>query len=172
MKKQDKNKKIPGGILFLIFMLLVYGILFLVLPEKAFTAAGESGRVMKSLIIPLLAVFVVTVCLNLFIHPGKIVGLLGKKSGIKGTFFSAAAGIISMGPIYAWYPFLKEMLDRGAGVESITVFLNCRSVKPVLLPVMVSCFGVTYTVLLTVFMIMGAVAAGRIMSFLEKPNLF
>ncbi len=170
MNKQDKKKKISGGLLFLIFMLLVYGIMFMFMPEKAGAAAAESGKVMKALIIPLLAVFTVTVCINLFIHPGKIVKLLGNKAGVKGTLLAAAAGIISMGPIYAWYPFLKEMLERGAGVESITVFLNCRSVKPVLLPVMVSCFGITYTILLTFFMIIGAVAAGRIMAYLEKDQ--
>ncbi|MGD9161412.1 MAG: hypothetical protein PVG39_23560 [Desulfobacteraceae bacterium] len=168
INKKSKGSRFSGGILFLIFVLLGYGILFLILPEKALTATRESGKIIRSIILPLLVVLTVTVCLNLFIHPGRIVRLLGKKTGIRGTLLAAAAGVISMGPIYAWYPFLKEMLSKGAGVEPITVFLNCRAVKPVLLPVMISCFGWTYTILLTFFMVMGAFATGRIMGHICK----
>ena len=170
-KKSSKSSRISGGILFLIFILAVYSILFLFLPEKALMAAKESGKIIRTIIIPLLFVLTVTVCLNLFVHPGRIVRLLGKNTGIRGALLAAAAGIISMGPIYAWYPFLKEMLSRGAGVEPITVFLNCRSVKPVLLPVMVSFFGWTYTILLTFFMVTGAFATGRIMGYLWERRI-
>lgn len=166
IKKKSSGSRIPGGIFFLLFILLVYGILFLLLPEKALHAAKESGKIIRSIILPLLVVLAVTVCINLFIHPGRIVRLLGKKTGTRGALLAAAAGVISMGPIYAWYPFLKEMLSKGAGVEPITVFLNCRAVKPVLLPVMISCFGWSYTILLTFFMVMGAFATGRIMGYI------
>ena len=175
MNEINTNKKpiksfFSGGLLFLFAVLLIYGILFILLPEKALVAVNESGKIIQKMILPLLFVLTVTVCLNLFIHPGSVVRLLGEKSGFLGAVLAAAAGIISMGPIYTWFPFLKEILSNGAGVEPITVFLNCRAVKPILLPVMVSCFGWTYTILFTFFMIMGAFATGRIMKYILKNN--
>lgn len=110
----------------------------------------------------------VMVCLNLFIHPGSIVKFVGEKSGLRGALLAAAAGVVSMGPIYAWYPFLKEVRSKGAGYEPIAVFLNSRTVKPVLLPVMISYFGWVFTLMLTLFTILGAFTMGRIMGYILK----
>ena len=51
---------------------------------------------------------------NLFIKPGQISGFLGGRSGIKGILLSSVAGILSMGPIYAWLPLLSVTRDKGA----------------------------------------------------------
>jgi len=52
--------------------------------------------------------------------------------------------VISMGPIYAWYPLLKELRGKGATNSFIAVFLGNRAVKPFLLPIMISYFGGMY----------------------------
>ena len=48
-----------------------------------------------------------------------------------------AAGIISTGPIYAWYPLLKDFKEKRAGGSVIAILYN-RAVKPFLLLVMIS----------------------------------
>ena len=78
------------------------------------------------------------------------------------------SGIISMGPIYAWYPLLKELRGKGATNSLIAVFLGNRAVKPFLLPVMISYFGWVYVLLLTFFTITGSVAAGYLVAILIK----
>jgi uncharacterized membrane protein YraQ (UPF0718 family) len=147
-------------LLFLATVLAIYGILFAVMPDKASTALRSSGQVFLNIVIPLCLVFILMVVLNLFLKPAHIASFLGKGAGIKGIVLSAAAGIISTGPIYAWYPLLKELREKGAGNFLIAIFLNNRAVKPFLLPIMISYFGWAYVLILTVFTILGSLPVG------------
>ena len=106
--------------------------------------------------------------MNLFLNPAQIVRFLGPKSGIRGIVLSAVAGIISMGPIYAWYPLLKDLREKGAAVSLLAVFLCNRAVKLFLLPVKISCFGGTYVALLTFFTIIGSLVTGYLVGTLIK----
>jgi len=173
MKKetvQRKTKRPPflWGILFLFFMLLIYGIFFLFVPEKTEAALRESGKIGANILWPLLVVLGVMMILNLFIHPGRVVRFVGEKTGFRGLLLAAAAGILSMGPIYVWYPFLKDMRAKGAGPRQIAVFLGNRAVKPLLLPVMVSYFGWLYTLLFTVLTFLGAMTYGCLIGYFVK----
>jgi uncharacterized membrane protein YraQ (UPF0718 family) len=85
--------------------------------------------------------------INLYVGPKKIIALMGTRIGISGVFFSSLAGIISMGPIYAWYPMLKGLKEKGVPIFYLGNFLGNRAIKPFLLPVMISFFGWTYTIL-------------------------
>ncbi|MBW2342072.1 MAG: hypothetical protein JRF50_17305 [Deltaproteobacteria bacterium] len=98
--------------------------------------------------------------INLFLKPAAVAKFLGKGSGVKGIVLSAAAGIISTGPIYAWYPLLKDLKEKGAGESSIAIFLYNRAVKPFLLPVMVTYFGWLYVVTLIILTILASVVVG------------
>ena len=71
-----------------------------------------------------------------------------------------------MGPIYAWYPLLKELRNKGAENSLIAIFLGNRAVKPLLMPVLISYFGWIYVVLLTLFTITGSIAGGYIVGIL------
>jgi len=100
------------------------------------------------------------VLLNLFLKPQHIAEFLGKRGGIQGVLLTVTTGIISMGPIYAWYPLLKELRERGVSNSLITIFLGNRAVKPLLLPVLISYFGWAYTIILTVLTMLGSLAVG------------
>jgi len=132
-------------------------------PEQALVALKSSGKVCLTILPSLALVFVVMLSLNLFIKPAQIVRLLGSGANIKGILLSVVAGIISMGPIYVWYPLLKELREKGAGNMLIAVFLYNRAVKPFLLPVMITYFGWVYVALLTVFTILASVVQGYIL---------
>jgi len=155
-------------LLFPAAVLVVYGILFGIDPDKVSAAFSSSGKVFRSVVVPLCLVFIVMLLLNLFLKPAHIVKLLGKGAGIKGIVLSSAAGVVSAWPIYAWYPLMKDLRGKGADNSFIAIFLGNRAVKPFLLPVMISYFGWTYVVLLTVFTILGAVAVGRCVGALVK----
>ena len=73
-----------------------------------------------------------------------------------------------MGPIYAWYPLLKDLRKKGAANTFFAIFLGNRAVKPFLLPIMISYFGWIYVVILTFLTITGSVAAGFFVSILLK----
>jgi uncharacterized membrane protein YraQ (UPF0718 family) len=170
--ENKKGKKVnilfSGSILFLLIVLFVYCISLWFIPEKALSAICESGKIIRNILWPLLVVLAIMVCVNLFIHPGSIVRLLGDKSGVRGGLLAAAAGIISMGPIYVWFPLLRKIRSKGVGIEPVAVFLSSRAVKPVLIPVMILCFGWIYTLLLNIFILLGAFLMGHIMGYIEK----
>ncbi len=172
------NLQKPENILFKMRMwifpaavLIIYLVLFLVLPEKADLAVKSSGNTLLSMLLSLGLVFFIMLLFNLFLKPVQIVRFLGKNAGLKGLMCSIAAGIISTGPIYAWYPLLKDLKEKGAGNQIIAVFLHNRSVKPFLLPVMVSYFGWLYVFILTIFTVLGSVAVGySINIFVKEEN--
>ena len=172
--KADGNristKKKPGlrNLIFPGCVLVIFGILFVFSPDRASTAFKSSGGILLNLMVPLSLVFTLMVFMNLFLKPTHIVRFLGKGSSSRGIIFSAAAGIISMGPIYAWYPLLKELREKGAANSLIAIFLGNRAVKPFLLPIMISYFGWVYVLLLTFFTITGSVAAGYLVGLLLK----
>ena len=141
-------------------VLFIYGILFIIMPDKASTALRSSGKVFVNIIMPLCLVFILMLVLNLFLKPAYITKFLGKEAGIKGIILSATAGIISAGPIYAWYPMLKALREKGADDSLIAIFLGNRAVKPFLLPIMISYLGWIYVLILTVFTIFGSLVAG------------
>jgi uncharacterized membrane protein YraQ (UPF0718 family) len=160
-KQRSGNKPIFNRMfLFPIAVLVVYAILFLVSPDKAGQAIKSSGNVFLGMLIPLGLVFVIMLLINLFLKPAAVAKFLGKGSGIKGVVLSAVAGIISTGPIYAWYPLLKDLREKGAGESSIAIFLYNRAVKPFLLPVMIGYFGWIYVVILTIIVVVASVIVG------------
>ena len=171
---KEKSKNIPWEkrtirlILFPVLILLIYVVLFAVMPEKAIAAFKSSGKIFLNIIMPLGFVFILLVVLNLFLNPAHIVKLFGKKSGIKGIMLSSTAGIISMGPVYAWYPLLKELREKGAANSLMAIFINSRAVKPFLLPVMISYFGLRYVIVLTLVTMAGTIVAGYITGVLTR----
>ncbi len=170
-KGHKQKKSIIHRFLFIGIIFVIYGVFFVVMPDRAFIALKNTSKVFVNIIIPLIFVFILLFCINLFLKPSHIVRFLGKSSGIKGVTLSAIAGIISMGPIYAWYPMLKALREKGAKNSLIAIFLGNRAVKPFLLPIMVSYFGWIYVLILTVFTIFGSLVVGYFVDALvrEKP---
>jgi len=165
------KKRIVRSFVFPASVLLIYGILYVMMPDRVLLAIRSSGKLFFIILMPLFLVFILMVILNLFLKPAHITQFLGKGTGIKGIILSATAGIISMGPIYAWYPMLKTLREKGVDSSLIAVFLGNRAVKPFLLPIMISYFGWTYVLILVVFTIFGSIGVGYCVELLvkEKP---
>ena len=158
--------------LFPIAVIVIYVILFFISPNETGQAIRSSGNMFLGMLIPLGLVFLIMLLINLFLKPAAVAKFLGKGSGIKGIALSVAAGIISTGPIYAWYPLLKDLREKGAGESSIAIFLYNRAVKPFLLPVMIGYFGWLYVVILTILMVVASIIIGFLVSFFSfKPQL-
>ena len=169
-RKSRSARPVTRVFLFPAAMLVVYGILLAIMPDKASLALKSSGNIFLNMLLPLSLVFVLMLLLNLFLKPAQIARFLGRGAGIKGILLSVAAGIISTGPIYAWYPLLKELRVKGAGNSPIAIFLYNRAVKPFLLPVMIAYFGWEYVLILTVLTVLGSIAIGYSLNALMKEE--
>ena len=168
VQESEEKKVIARIFIFPSCVVVCYGILFIIEPHKILMAMKTSGNLLISLILPLVLVFVIMLAFQLFIRPAQIVGLFGKKLAIKGITLSVVAGIISMGPIYAWYPLLKNLREKGAGSGPIAIFLYSRAVKPFLLPIMIAYFGWVYVIVLTLLTVFSSIAIGYLMSIFTK----
>ncbi len=160
-QKPAKKRSQRRRVIFPALVAAIYVILCIAIPEKAILALRSSGSIFSHLVLPLLLVFVVMVLMNLFLKPAQIARLIGKKSGIKGKLLPALAGVISAGPIYAWYPLLRDIKSKGSGNSPLAIFLYNRSVKPYLFPMMIGYFGLIYVIILTVGMFLGSFVVGH-----------
>ncbi len=158
---------------FLMGVVAIYGVLLTAAADRAFAALAASGRVMLQIALPLCVAFAVMFLLNLFVKPAHVSRFLGRGTGLKGVVLSAAAGILSMGPIYAWYPLLRSLREKGASEFHLANFLSNRAVKPFFLPLMVFYFGWVFTLVLNVLMVLGALLTATVVGLLaggERPE--
>ncbi len=111
-----------------------------------------------ALCVKILPVFVLVFALmfvcNFFLDAKKIMRFLGKESGAKGWWLSIAAGVLSSGPIYMWYPMLADLKGKGMKNCFIAAFLYARAVKIPLLPVMIYYFGLPFAVIINLYIIL------------------
>jgi len=147
---------------------LVYLVLWVITPEMIMPAFKTIKNILIHMAFPLaLAVFMMFL-LNLFITPAHITRFMEKQINIKKMLMSSAAGIISMGPIFTWYPFLKTLKQKGVPDLYLANFLSSRAVKPILLPVMISCFGWRFSLVFTLMTLAGAWGVSAIVALLNK----
>ncbi len=147
---------------------LVYGLLSLLSPAHGLSALKASYRVCRQIAPALFIAFAAMATLNMFVKAAHVKRLLGKTTKARGVILSTAAGVLSMGPIYAWYPLLKELREKGASDFHIANFLCCRAVKPPLLPFVVAYFGWFFTIVLTVFMVASSLLAASVVNHANR----
>jgi uncharacterized membrane protein YraQ (UPF0718 family) len=97
-----------------------------------------------------------------FLTPKTVSKYVGQGSGLKGWILAIFTGILSHGPIYAWYPVLKELRQHGMRSGLVAAFLYNRAIKIPLLPLMVYYFGIQFVVILLMWMIIASVVEGKI----------
>jgi len=171
IKREVANIMSPLRVSFPLSVLGLYLVLWHVSPEKTILAMRASMGIFSSILLPLLLVFLLMIGLNIFLKPLHLAKFMEKGTTIKRKLLAAVAGIMSAGPIYAWYPMLKDLRDKGAKHSLIAVFLVNRAVKPFLLPVMISFFGWAYVLVLTLLTVAGSLLVGEILgALLDSPT--
>ena len=167
MKKQQKPFAFRGLYL-LLFVIAVYGILFFTNSETAQLALRKSGVVLWKILPIITFVIFFTTLLNFLLQPKKITKHLGQDSGYKGWLWALFAGVISHGPMYAWYPLIEDLRSHGMRDGLIVVFFASRTIKIPLLPMMVDYFGLTFTIVLSFYLLIGAILQGILLEFGER----
>jgi uncharacterized membrane protein YraQ (UPF0718 family) len=145
---------------FLTGMVIVYLLIFLLSPVVFGGLAQLFLKLSIELIPALVALYALIFFINLLLGPRKITRHLGKGSGLRGLLIATTAGIISTGPIYAWYPLLANLREKGMTDNLITIFLYNRAVIIPLLPMTIYYFGLEFTITLTALMIAFSVLNG------------
>jgi uncharacterized membrane protein YraQ (UPF0718 family) len=156
----EQRKSGHGGWWFLAIVVAGYILFGLLQPDTMAQALAFFLHVMQQVLPILGLVFLLLLIANLLLQPAWIRRNLGKGSGIRGWLAAVFGGILSLGPIYPWYAMLGELREKGMRRALIAAFLYSRAVKPALLPLMIYYFGVTYTVIVCLYLIAFAIVSG------------
>ena len=151
-----------GSVMFLYFLLFFFD------PESVYTSLKVSGDIVIQLIPVLLLVILFMALIYYLLQPKTVTKYVGKGSGITGWFLAISTGIMSHGPIYAWYPLLKELRDQGMRSGLIAAFLYSRAIKIPLLPLMVYYFGLLFVVVLLPYIVIASLVEGEIIEIIES----
>lgn len=166
-QKKDSKGSMRSSIKFLFVVGLLYGLAFLLDAGMAKQAWVFSIKLLVQLAPVLLLVFVLMFISNLLVEPQWVKDHMGKDSGLKGWLLASIGGILSVGPIYAWFALLRDLGEKGMRPALISVFLYNRGIKLPLLPLMIHYFGLSYTLILavyiTIFSLLGGILLEKIM---------
>ena len=160
------SKKKAGKPLFSRNSLIALGLTLLAYLLLQLTGSPEVGAAWTHAGILLLQILPVLGVVLLFMTGGNLVPTsfvkqhLGGKSGGKAYLFALAAGTLSHGPVYAWYPFLSELQKKGVSNGKIAAFLFARAVKIPLLAAMAFYFGLPFTIVFSACILFGALLMG------------
>ena len=163
-------KKIKKTWYFLLAVIIVYIVLFFVSRDSFVKSGLFFLNILKTIIPVFLMVFVLMILFNYFITTKIILKHFGNKS-IKGWLFAVIAGMVSMGPIYMWYPLLSDAKSKGVSSGLIATFLYNRAIKLPLLPIIIFYFGIIYVLILMGIMIFMSVIQGLILEKIVKNKL-
>jgi len=169
-KKGRKKKRKPNkyyGIYFLGFVISLYIVLSFFEPENTKKSLIASAYLLIQIAPILLLVVFFMGIMNYFLNPKTIKKYVGKGSGIRGWALAISTGILSHGPIYVWYPLLKDLRDHGMKNGLVAVFLYNRAIKIPLLPLFIYYFGAIFVAVLLIFMVIASIVEGKIIEKIE-----
>ena len=163
-RRKDKYR----GIYFLGSVACLYFLVFVFKPENLQKSVKASGDMVIHILPALVFIVLLMGIMNYFVKPRTVSRYAGKGSGIKGWLLAICTGILSHGPIYAWYPLLRNLRNHGMKSSLIAVFLYNRSIKISLLPVIVYYFGLPFVAILASYLIIASIVQGHIVQMIER----
>lgn len=165
MSRKDKSNK--NQWIFLGIVLLLYFLLFFISPRRTEIALFSSLNLLWNILPILIIVFIFMGLSNHFLSPKSISKYVGEASGMKGWMIAITTGILSHGPIYVWFPLLKDLKNHGMRDGLVAAFLYNRSVKLPLLPVMIFYFGWIFVIILLLLIMIASVIEGKLIEVLK-----
>lgn len=159
-ESKNRQKRIGYNMLFIVAVL--YGIAAMTDTTSAYKAIQNSWDILLFILPILTIVLFIMALINTYIQPKKLSQYLGKGSGFKGWFIAILSGVLSHGPGYIWYPMLSDLCSHGVKNGLIVAFFYARSIKLPWIPMMISYFSLSFTVILTLYILLGALLQGII----------
>ena len=166
--KKIKKKRLSNSNKFLFLVIGIYaglGFYDIILVKDAFF---RTFNVFLKIIPILVLVFVVIYIINRYLDAQKIQKHIGEKSGFKGWVYAVIAGVLIAGPPYVLYPIFGDLQKKGMKNSLIAVILYNRNVKLQFLPAMVYYFGLSFSLVLSVYMILFSLLNGALLGALTK----
>ena len=158
------------GVKFLGIVVLIYFILSFIDFNGAVNSFLNTLSVLNNIWPLFLFIICLTTAINYFLKPKHIINHLGENSGKKGVFYALIGGIISHGPMYAWYGILDDLRKNGAKDELLIIFLYARAIKIPMIPFSIAVFGTPFTIAISLYILVFAILQGKIFSYLNNKS--
>jgi len=119
-------------------------------------------KLMLQILPILILVYFIMLATNYFVNNEKLKKYMGEDAGAKGWVISIVSGILSVGPVYMWYPLMKDLQSKGVKNKFLVTFLYNRGIKLQWLPMLILYFGLKYSITLMVVMAIMSIPTGII----------
>ena len=142
------------GVILLLLVILVFDSTKIPLILKMF------NKLIVQILPVLVLVYFVMLLTNYFVDNKKLKKYMSEDAGFKGLAISIIAGILSVGPIYIWYPLMQDLQSKGVSNKYLAIFLYNRGIKIQWLPMLILYFGLRYSITLMFMMALVSIPQG------------
>lgn len=158
------------GFKFLGFVIFLFILLYFVNASKTIDSLKYfTKNTLKVLPIFVLVIFL-TALINYYFPKERIGQMLQGKSRWQTYTVSLLAGVISMGPIFAWFPLLKNLKDKNLEEGALVTFFYGKSIKLTLWPIMIGFFGQLFSLIFIFYIALAALMQGFLYALLFEKN--
>ncbi len=169
--KKNKPKQSNTEWYFFGAVALTYVIVAIVKGNLALKSLSTAGGIFLNILPAFGIIFAAMWLVNYFVDKKTVKKILGVRSGPKRWLIAVISGVLSTGPIYAWYPLLNDLRKKGLDYGFIATFLYNRAVKLPLLPLFIYYFSPTFTGVLLGVMVIVSILQGLLFVQLENAGL-
>ena len=115
--------KIKPGPVILAILAAATALVYASRPEKALSVLFVSKDYLLEMISILPPILVLCGLFDAWVPKQTIERLMGETSGARGASIALLLGTVAMGPLYAAFPIGKSLLEKGASLYNVAIFL-------------------------------------------------
>ena len=141
-------------------------------PSKTKIAVVKTIKNLFILLPTIVAVAYFTGIINVWLNQKTIAKWIGRESGIKGRFLGMLFGTFMVGPVFVFFPFMNELIGKGAEVGVIITVIGSWTVKINWLPFGISVLGWKFIVVMNLLIMAFALLNGYLISWILKVTKY
>jgi len=153
----------------------IYLALVMCSPAIAWRSSEVALDYMRKMALIIPPVFILMGLLQVWVPKEKITALIGKGTGLKGALISFILGTIPTGPVYIAFPMAGSLMQKGARLSNIVIFLGAwAAIKMPQLIAETQFLGPAFTALRFVLTLSAVIMIGqiieRLVGFKDLPQ--
>lgn len=165
-----KKKKIFNNMHFLLAVIFLYIIVYFFNSSLVLNSLANTALMLIKISPILILIFIIIYIINKYFSIDKIKKYFGHEAGIKGWIYAMIVGIILAGPPYVLYPLFGELQKQGVKNSFLAVVLYNRNVKLQFIPAMVYYFGLPFSIILSIYMLIFSIFNGLLLGALTDKD--
>lgn len=166
----QKKQKFNKSWLFLLVIVVLFLVVLFIDREKGIQIFYFYLKLLAKVLPILLLVYFIMLLTNYFVDNNTIKKVMLQASGFKIWMLTIIAGILSVGPVYMWFPLLKDLKEKGVKDRYLASFLYNRGIKIQWLPVLVLYFGLKYVLVLAFVMTVFSIPQGLLTEYFSDKK--